>query len=183
MAEETMVVKKSLLRKLLDKATPEGGLKKAGGDELAPSNYKDRGVSALLTGLVIAFLNRTDAVAKNDTLKKHWYALPIAAGVIGYWLHRKGNKYGFLLMALAAFQGLNNFYDRPKTEEEKKKEAETKGFGDGSFLLPQGMLRVMTPGGHEVHIPAAQAHLYGIGGTTGDPADIITESIYSRVAA
>ena len=182
MAEETMVVKKSLLRKLLDRAAPEGTLRARAAGDLAPSNYRDRGVSALVTGLVIAFLNRTDAVTKNETLKKEWYILPVAAAVLGYWLHRKGNKYGYLLMALAAFQGLNNYYDRPKKEEEKKKEGETKGF-DGSFLLPQGMLRVMTPEGHEVHIPAAQAHLYGIGGATGDPADVITESIYSRAAA
>src|SRR5689334_12480081 len=110
MAEETIVVKKSLLRKLLDKATPEGGWTKGGSDELAPRNYRDRGVSALVTGLVIAFLNRTDAVTKNETLKKEWYILPIGALVLGYWLHRRGNKYGYLLMALAAFQGLNNYY-------------------------------------------------------------------------
>jgi hypothetical protein len=124
------------------------------------------GVISLLVGGIAGFLINTEMVKQSDWLKRHWYALPIAMLLVGYFLARRGNAHGRTLMALGGFLFMQGFMNRPAESEAKSGETGAPG------ALPEGQW-VVTPDGQRVLVPAWQWQRYE------DAAGQVVNEIYN----
>ena len=123
-------------------------------DSLAQDNY---GIVSLLVGGLAGFLVNTDMVKKSDWLKRHWYALPIALLLVGYFLWKRRNPHGKTMMALGGFLFMQGFTNRPKKEDEEGENKETGA--PGWDYQPAGQW-VVTPDGQRVLMPGWQWQRY-----------------------
>ena len=189
--QETVVVTKSFLAKLLGK---QGSRRRR---TLAAVGQDKWGITSIAIGGLTAVVSSMDAVKKSEFLRRNFWVVPLLLIIVGYLLHRKGNKNGSSLIALGVFLGVQGFQNRPKAEDKKdqatdKSAQETSGpdWTWSPYALPTaGAQWFQTPSGHHVLLPAHQAAAYSwqlpqpAPAQTADPTAVITRDIYQRRTA
>jgi hypothetical protein len=146
--------------------------------------YRDDkgGLVSAAAGAAVMFVATMDSVKDMKLFKEHWWLLPVLVLLVGWWLRKKGNRYGTAIMAAGAALFVKAWREQPADDKDKKKQSdgETKGVDDDAYYTRDGRWVRNPQTGATVWIPTSAAYQFSTG--PADYASQIADKVYPAAA-
>ncbi len=109
-------------------------------------------------GAIVALLANLDDLKDSKASKEHWWLIPVAVIGIGYFLRKKGNAYGGIMMAVggALFALAYAAYQKAATQQKQQQQQQNAApppppkqakQGETGAIDPMGMSPLLIPAG------------------------------------